>query len=211
MPLRPIYLHGFASGPSSTKAAFLARRFRDLGVPLAVPRLDEGEFERLTVTRQLRVVSSEIDAGTGGVALIGSSMGGYLAALAAARDPRVERIVLLAPGFDPKSRWDENFPGGGIVEWRRLRRVEISHFVYPGKRAIDFGLYEDFANHDPFPRVACPALVLAGSRDEVVPVAVVRRWCAENPTSRLVVLDTDHAMGDVLEQIWSELRAFLLA
>src|SRR5579864_423003 len=94
---RIVYLHGFASGPSSSKAGYFRQRLEGEGFSVAVPDLSEGNFEGLTLSGQLRV----IDAAAGGenVALIGSSMGGYLAALYAARHADVERLVLLAPAF----------------------------------------------------------------------------------------------------------------
>src|SRR5262245_8030594 len=99
---RFVYLHGFASGPSSSKARFFRDRFAELGIGLEVPVLAEGAFERLTISGQLAVLEQT----TGGdpVSLIGSSMGGYLAALYAARHPEVEKLVLLAPAFSFMTR-----------------------------------------------------------------------------------------------------------
>ena len=102
---RLLYLHGFASGPASKKARIFRDRFADAGIQLNVPDLAAGDFENLTITAQLGVVERE--AGGGPVRLIGSSMGGYLAALYASRHPETERMVLLAPAFDFVRRWQE--------------------------------------------------------------------------------------------------------
>ncbi|MBK5290138.1 MAG: hypothetical protein JJE04_00400, partial [Acidobacteriia bacterium] len=51
-----IYLHGFASSPASGKACFFAERFAALGHHLAVPHLDGGDFENLTLSGQLAVI-----------------------------------------------------------------------------------------------------------------------------------------------------------
>src|SRR4051794_14055045 len=98
-----IYLHGFASGPQSSKAQFFRRRFEEIGVKMRIPDLTEGDFERLTIGGQLRVIESLAQGEP--VSLMGSSMGGYLAALYAARHPEVGRIVLLAPAFGFARRW----------------------------------------------------------------------------------------------------------
>src|SRR5437764_5917323 len=105
MPLhrRIVYLHGFASGPTSSKARHFRDRLKDAGFTVDVPDLAAGDFEHLTISGQLRVL--EQAAGTGKLHLIGSSMGGYLAALYAARHSAVERLVLLAPAFRFNSRW----------------------------------------------------------------------------------------------------------
>jgi predicted esterase YcpF (UPF0227 family) len=67
--MRTLYLHGFASGPASSKAAF----FRDRIPSLEVPDLAAGDFEHLTVTSQLDVIE-RVAAGDP-VSLIGSSLG----------------------------------------------------------------------------------------------------------------------------------------
>src|SRR6202030_3969199 len=97
--MRILYLHGFASGPASKKAAFFADRLP----ALEVPDLAASDFEHLAITAQLRVIE-EAAAGEP-VSLIGSSMGGYLAALYASRHREVSRVVLLAPAFAFARRW----------------------------------------------------------------------------------------------------------
>ena len=51
-----IYLHGFASGPMSSKAQFFRRRFAELGIEMQIPDLNQGAFERLTISGQLQVI-----------------------------------------------------------------------------------------------------------------------------------------------------------
>ena len=105
---RFVYLHGFASGPSSQKARFFRERFAELGIGLEIPDLAEGRFEQLTISGQLGVMERAI--GGDPATLIGSSMGGYLAALYAARHPEVEKLVLLAPAcasFDAYRDYEE--------------------------------------------------------------------------------------------------------
>src|SRR4051812_186763 len=102
---RIIYLHGFASSPASGKARYFAQLLRDAGAAVEIPVLDEGDFEHLTLSGQLGVI--ERAAPGEPVSLIGSSMGGYLAALYAERHPEVSRLVLLAPAFRFAYRWQE--------------------------------------------------------------------------------------------------------
>ena len=93
-----VYLHGFASSPASSKAQYFKARFAQHDIALDIPELDGGDFEHLTITGQLDVIERRM-RGRAGV-LLGSSMGGYLAALYAERHPEVDRVVLLAPAFD---------------------------------------------------------------------------------------------------------------
>src|SRR5207249_4768670 len=115
--IRIIYLHGFASGPSSSKARFFRDRLTAAGANVEIPDLAAGDFEHLTLTKQLAGI--ERAAHGDPVALIGSSMGGYLAALYAARHREVERIVLLAPAFRFSKRWNERYDAHELEKWRR--------------------------------------------------------------------------------------------
>lgn len=67
--MRFIYLHGFASSPRSTKAAFFSERLTRLGHAVDVPDLEQGDFEGLTITRQLAVVRREIARAPGELTL----------------------------------------------------------------------------------------------------------------------------------------------
>ncbi len=107
-----VYLHGFGSSPESTKARFFGARFREHGISINIPDLAEGDFEHLTISKQLDVVGRA--AGGRPVVLMGSSMGGYLAALYAVRHLEVQSVVLLAPAFAFASRWEE-WLGSSVV------------------------------------------------------------------------------------------------
>ena len=75
-----IYLNGFASGPGSQKACIFKDCFEKSGLSLTIPDLQQGDFENLTVTKQVSIVQSIIDSKPSSCfALIGSSMGAYIA------------------------------------------------------------------------------------------------------------------------------------
>src|SRR5262245_3031045 len=96
---RPVfYLHGFASSARSTKAASLSGRLGERGLVLRCPDFNEPDFSTLTLTRMLGRLDAEIAAAGAPAVVIGSSLGGTVAILAAAAfGPRVDRLVLLAP------------------------------------------------------------------------------------------------------------------
>ncbi|SVB43252.1 uncharacterized protein METZ01_LOCUS196106, partial [marine metagenome] len=71
-----IYLHGFASSPSSKKATAFKSKFKKMGISLEVPDLEGGNFENMTLTRQMDILSQSLDQSQNKrVCLIGSSMG----------------------------------------------------------------------------------------------------------------------------------------
>jgi uncharacterized protein len=100
-----IYLHGFSSGPGSTKAKYLRDRFAKAGIELAVPDLNQDDFTHLTISRQIAQVVDLLPQNGDSVTLIGSSMGGWISAIIAQNYPQVDRLVLLAPAFNFLQHW----------------------------------------------------------------------------------------------------------
>jgi uncharacterized protein len=205
---RIVYLHGFASGPNSGKARFFATQFLARGFTIEIPALDENDFERLTISRQLALLD-RLTAGDP-VSLIGSSMGGYLAALFAARHREVERLVLLAPAFAFARRWPETLGGEAMTRWKAERKMEVFHYGDDRTRDLHYGLIEDAAGHPEFPDFRQPALIFHGANDEVVPSAYSRRFAATHPNAHLEILDSGHELHNVLEYMAPRALSFLL-
>ncbi len=204
------YLHGFASGPSSRKARHLGDGLAARGVPLAVPDLTPGEtgFERSTPLTMLAVARRALGEGPGPHALIGSSLGGYLSALLASQDPRVARLVLLAPAFGLFERWSGRLTPADLAAWQ-AGGLATHHHVTQTERRVGWPFFEAARALPPRPAVTVPTLVVAGARDETVPLADVAAWVAQTPSARLVEVDDGHELAGSLDLILREAWAFL--
>ena len=127
--MRVVYLHGFASSARSTKATFFAEKLAAKGIEMSVPDLNQPDFSTLTVTRMLKQAGDAIDAAGEPVALIGSSLGGFVAVQAAVEHAaRVQRIVLLAPALDFDGNRLSELGDRGLDEWKIVepaRRVPL--------------------------------------------------------------------------------------
>jgi pimeloyl-ACP methyl ester carboxylesterase len=205
--MRIVYLHGFASSPQSGKARFFAEKFGELGVPFTAPQLDEGNFEGLTITGQLRVVERAV--GDEPVVLMGSSLGGYLAALFAARSVQVEKLVLLAPAFQFPTRWRARYSPQELELWQRHGTIPFFHYGFQEERGLGFSIVEDALKYEDEPAFRQPALVLHGLKDDVVPAALSKAFAEGHPNVTLRLLDSGHELTDVLEQLWMETATFL--
>ena len=205
-----IYLHGFASGPSSHKARVLSERFRALGIGMEIPDLTPGEdgFERSSPSSMLAIAEATLARGEPPHAIIGSSLGGYLAALLASRDPGVERLVLMAPAFGLFERWEQRLGAAELAAWRR-EGLETMHYASNRRRRVGWQFFEDARRLPAFPEVRVPALCLAGSRDETVPLADVEAFVVRTPGARLVTLDDGHDLAASLDRIFEEAQTFL--
>ena len=206
---RFVYLHGFASGPASRKASFFQERLASRGVTLEIPDLAEGDFRHLTVTAQLRVIE-RLEQGHE-LALIGSSMGGYLAALYAAAHPaQVERMVLLAPAFNFYQRWAETLGPENLARWRQQGEIPVFHYSTGRPETIGYQLMDDARAYPAYPDAGHACLICHGIRDSVVPIGFSQHFVDTHPSARLVAFDSGHELTDVLEAIWETSANFLL-
>ena len=201
------YLHGFASGPGSTKAQFFRARLAEVGVPLEIPDLAP-DFTHVTVSGMLGIVDALLAREP--AVLLGSSLGGYLAALAAARQPaRVRALVLFAPAFGFARRWAERVGPDAMARWRERRTAPVFHYGLGREVPLAIDLLEDAARHPDEPDPGAPALVFAGRHDDAVPLGAVERFASARPGRELVVYDSGHELTDVLDPMWTRTAAFL--
>jgi uncharacterized protein len=205
---RVLYLHGFASSPVSQKASFFAERLRAAGAEVEVPDLAAGDFEHLTLTRQLRVI--EDAAGSAPVSLVGSSMGGYLAAIYAARHPAVHRLVLLAPAFRFAHRWAESMGPNAVAAWKK-QPVELFHYGDRRQRLLSYELLKDGQSFEDFPDFHQPALIFHGAHDDVVPAQYSEQFAATHSNARLQILDSGHDLLNMLDFMAPQICDFLAA
>lgn len=205
---RILYLHGFASGPSSTKARYFRGLLEGAGALVEVPELAAGDFENLTITGQLEVIAQA--AAGEPVSLMGSSMGGYLAALYAARHPEVQRLVLLAPGFAFGHRWPEYLGPETVDQWRRTGFLEVFHYAENRQRKLRYSLLEDAARYEDFPDFRQPALIFHGTHDDVVPARRSEEFAAAHANARLEILDSGHDLLNVMDYIAPRIVEFLV-
>jgi uncharacterized protein len=210
--MQVLYLHGFASSAQSSKATFFRTRLAQHHVPVLTPDFNAPDFSTLTVTRMLDQVG-EVLSGIPDdeeVALIGSSLGGFVAVHTAVRYPqRIARIVLLAPALDFGGNRMRSLGDKGIEDWRRTNQLDVFHHGFGRTMPVHFDLYTDAARYDAFNAdVSLPTLVFQGERDDAVDPGTVKRWCAARSNVRLRLLDDDHQLLSSLEPIWVETAAF---
>lgn len=209
---RIFYLHGFASSAHSTKGRYLAERLGEHGTTLHAPDFDEPDFASLTMTRMLDQLASDLrEAEPEPVTLVGSSLGGALAILAAARfAARVDRLVLLAPAVMFAKEGHHLLPPERVAEWRAQGALPFFHYAHGAERPLNVSFYEDSLQYDPFRAVFTqPALVFQGLRDTSVDPRTVELFARDRPNVTLALLDDDHQLIASLPRIWSDMQPFL--
>lgn len=206
------YLHGFASSAASTKASYFRERFTERGLFLRTPDLNEPDFATLTMTRMLAQVEQELAlAEPDPVVLIGSSLGGTLAVLAAERfGSRIERVVLMAPAVMFAKEGHHLLPPERIAEWRRAGSLPFFHYGAGAERPLNVAFYEDSLMYDPFDALFTqPTLAFQGLHDRSVDPRTVEAFARARPNVTLQLLDDDHQLTASLPAMWEAVASFL--
>lgn len=220
MTRRVLYLHGFASSPASSKARFFAECLASFGITLHCPDFNLPRFETLTATRMIEQTEAAIrDLAPEHVAIIGSSLGAFVAWHVAARaalqdrtagSARIDRLVLLAPALDVgRNRF--GLTDAEVEAWQRTGWREFFHYADNGPRRVHVELLNDAARYDSErARPNVPTLIFQGRRDELVPVDAVVRFAAGRPDEvTLRLFDDGHQLLESLEPMWGETARFL--
>jgi hypothetical protein len=204
--MKILYLHGFASGPQSTKGVAFEKHFAARGIAIERMNLRVPSFEHLRLSAMIDTVQAAI---ADSEIIIGSSLGGLTAARVAERDPRVRALVLMAPAFQLVARWREQL-GAEWDAWRARGWREVADYTTGAMSKIDFGFVEDVEAVDVgYPDVRVPTLILHGTGDDVVPIERSRTFAAGKPWVRLVELADGHELVNSLPTLLAESEAFL--
>ena len=211
-PLHVFYLHGFASSPQSTKVGYFSERLREHGVDVRCPDFNQPDFATLTITRMLDQLGAELAPLDGAPAtLLGSSLGGTLAILAAERfAARIDRLVLMAPAVMFAKPGHHLLPPERIDEWQRRGSLPFFHYADNAERPLNFAFYEDSLRYDAFhATVSHPTLIFQGLRDASVDYRTVEAFASTRPGVTLSLLDDDHQLIASLPRMWNDIQAFL--
>jgi len=204
-----VFLHGLGSVRDGEKSRALLRHAHARG--RAAARFDfrghgesSGRIGAVTFTELLADAGAVLDA-VGPAVLVGSSLGGLVAAhLAAARPRDVRAVALLSPafGFLPHMR-------DLLDDQGRLHTGEGVAF------AIEERALADAARHDEqaLPRrLSMPVFLAHGSDDDVVPPALSAAFAAAVPHQAVdlwIVPGGDHRLSRDIAAILDRMEALL--
>jgi pimeloyl-ACP methyl ester carboxylesterase len=207
--LEYIYLHGFASSPKSAKAKDIGDRFAKIQTKLKIPDLNAGDFSHLTITRQLTQIAKEFLDTSVPVTLIGSSLGGLTSAHLGQQYQQVQRLVLLAPAFEFLFHWLPRLGDEEVQRWQQEKYLMVYHYGEGRSLPLSYAFVTDATQYqEELLQRPIPTLILHGRKDEVIPIEASRDFARSRPWVELVELDSDHALGNVMEEIWQTIYLF---
>lgn len=204
-----LYLHGFASSPQSTKAQYLRDRFAELNIPLHLLDLNQGNFSHLTITRQLQQAREALPSDDTPVTLIGSSLGGLTAAYLAQESPQVQRLVGLAPAFGFLNHWLPQIGDAQMRQWQTSGYLSVYHYGEKRLLPLHYQFVLDAKQYDSTAlKTPVPTLILHGKGDGVIPIQASEHYASSRDWVQFFPLQSDHALADVLPEVWQNIRDF---
>ncbi len=207
---RYLYLHGFGSGPNSYKGVAFTEHYATKGIAIERLNLRVPSLEHLRVSQMIATAQAALGAPDDTAVVFGSSLGALTASRLAAKDARVEKLVLLAPAFHLIARWREML-GPELDVWRETGWREFMDYTTKQMARIDFGFMEDAALVEAAgePDVRAPTLIIHGTNDDTVPVEHARRFAAGRANVELIEVDDGHELIASLPRILAESDRFL--
>jgi hypothetical protein len=210
---RFLYLHGFASGPSSHKGVAVCNHYDMRGVAVDRLNLRVPSFEHLRLSAMISATRAAIGGQQDRAVLFGSSLGGLTACRVAEQDSRVCALVLLAPAFRIVERWRLRLGGEAWEAWQKTGWLATEDFEEKRASRVDFGFAVDAETADArsggWPDVRVPVLIVHGRADAVVDIELSRGWKRGKRHVRLVEVDDGHELTDSIDVITREADAFL--
>jgi alpha/beta superfamily hydrolase len=199
-----ILCHGMESDKNSEKVVFLSRELARRGI-LAL-RFDfsyagesSGKFEDITYSGEVEDLKAAYalleSRHAGKTAILGSSMGGTVALMFAAREPAAAALVTVSAPLHPEKFPDRILTRTQLRDWR-----ERGFILYNGQR-LNVTLLQDLESIDVRAcarKVICPVLILHGDADDVVPVeeAYELHECLTSPKRLSILQGADHRFSN---------------
>ena len=203
-----IYLHGFASGPQGAKGRHCQAWAAARNIGFHAPDLNLPDFEHLTVTAQVEAVEALIASLGEPPVVVGSSMGGLVAAAVAVRGAAMARMILLAPAFGFARR---RLAGRRWAGYRKRGTMPTFHHAEGAWRTLGPSLLPDLPlwQDDDQWQVAVPVTILHGRQDATVPLAESEAFVARHPGAVLRILEDDHGLlaPESLRELDAQLEA----
>lgn len=173
------YIHGYQSSPESNKG----RLFKEILNATAIKYRD-GKPENLVISKCLKNISNKIK-NIENVVLIGSSLGGFLAAETALTHSNVKKLILLNPAIIPIS-----------TKYNKFNDVPKSIF----EDMKDIRLFKN--------RIKGDITIIRGTEDEVIPDEWITQF-AKYQKVTIILLNDDHRFSRNIKKLPSIIHNIL--
>jgi len=174
------YIHGYLSTPHSTKGTLFKEKLQAISI-----KYRDGKPEDLVITDCLQRIRESI-RGDNNIVLIGSSLGGFLAAATALNNKNVKHLILLNPALIPPST-------------DRKTITDLPQSI--AQDMIEPRLF--------FTKLSCRITIFRGIDDDVVPDEWVLSFARAQEATVHFIKD-DHRFSQSVEHIAEKISQLLM-
>jgi len=165
------YVHGYLSGPDSTKGNLLKQKLNVEPI-----KYRDCDPEELIISECIENIKNKIRNDQNPV-LIGSSLGGFLSAKVALDAPKIKKLILFNPAIIPKE-YD-------VTKIKDMPQRILKNIIEP----------RFFSE-----KISSEILILMGTNDDVVPNSWVINF-AKSQEATIKFLNDDHSLSRNIEKI----------
>ena len=161
------------------------------------------------MTRQLQQVKAEFSSPQTPVTIVGSSFGGWTAAILGEKCPPVRRLILLAPAFDFLFHWFPKLGQVQVQQWQESGYLSVENYGEKRSLPLHYQFVVDASQYQASQlQRQVPTLILHGLFDDVISIESSRDYAAQRPWVKLIELESDHTLSNVMPQIWQSIQEF---
>lgn len=184
-----LFAHGFEGVPTGRKPVYIREK---LGAEVIAPSMSKLGW---TFRDQVDVLLETLDARRDLRVIVGSSMGGFAAAVAASRRrDRDLRVVLMAPAVGVHRMWADQLGEEGMRIWEEMGTIDYRHQGVDHDVALPYELWRQ-CRDAAHVIVEHPCVVIHGKADDVIPVEYTLELAKRSPgIRRLHVVDDGHRL-----------------
>eukprot|EP00210_Caulerpa_lentillifera_P002685 g2565.t1 len=180
------YVHGFLNDKNCMIGNKLKTRLKPHGINLEILDAKGGRgYLDSSVTSGLDGVEAFYQKHKKPLRLIGFSMGGLISTLFASKYPdRVDRLVLLNPGFNLESNWScivsltsRGSPAEvSMKKWKEEGALMMQGLQMSEPTSVGYTFYIDSLKYPAYPKVNMDVLLIAGTEDLAIPYKTQHNW-----------------------------------
>jgi len=173
------YIHGYKSSPNGDKGILFKEKLNAFAI-----KYRDCEPEELIISSCINRIYNTI-RNEENVVLIGSSLGGFLAASCAIDNSNVKKLILLNPAIIP--------PSTNLAKYKNIPRKILEDMI--NRRLFEKKIYADI-------------IILRGTKDEVIPDSWVLNF-AKYQEATVMFFHDDHRFSHNLTKLPSIISKLL--
>lgn len=97
-----------------------------------------------------------------------------------------------------------------LKQWKSEGYLSVYHYGENRNLPLHYQFWKDLEQYqEDLLQREIPTLIIHGIHDDVIAIQASQNYSAERSWVKLIELNSDHGLDNVLEEIWEEIQLFL--